>query len=404
MWPTDRPDWNLASTREAAWRAWGSGLSPSEPPDRQGAEAACAAAYQAIGRALSPTIFWFDSPLAGCLAAYVLTQAAQGRLGPDWERARDSVEKHVISVTGRAIFEQVWAKLTARLAPLEWSESYWIGGELPPAAAEQERGIWEIAPPGTSMASVRIRLRDWNLVPAFVQGVPFQQPRHHAWRALIEQLVEEVALPVSEMIVRAKYTMGPMLEMALLNAVGRGDGVSERCDAPIKLVVSCGAFWLFRGAAVLTARPDRLDLDQNDRLHSDDGMALRYPDGWGLYASRGVRVTEQVILRPETLTSKQILNERNVEIRRLMIERLGLKQFLSQARAKYLDADQGGTRRLYRITLPGDEPIVAVRVRCPSTGQIYFLRVPPHLRSCRAAVAWTFGYEKIEDYQPTAET
>ena len=402
MWPTDRPDRNLASTREAAWRVWGSGLSPSEPPDRQGAEAACAAAYQAIGRALSPTIFWFDSPLAGCLAAHVLTQAARGRLGPDWERARESVEKHVISPAGRAIFEQVWAKLSARLTPLDWSEWYWIGGELPPVGTDQERGIWEIAPPGTSTAPVRIRLRD--LVPPVLQGVPFQQPRHRAWRALIEQLVEEVALPVSEMIGRAKYTMGPILEMALLSALGRGDGVSERCDAPLKLVVSCGAFWLFRGAAVLTARPDRLCLDRSERLHSDDGMALRYPDGWGLYAWRGVRVTEQVILRPETLTSKQIFSERNVEIRRLMIERLGLKQFLSQARAKCLDADQGGTRRLYRINLPGDEPIVAVRVQCPSTGQIYFLRVPAEIRTCREAVAWTLGFEKIEEYDPLVET
>ena len=402
MWPTDKPDQNLASTREAAWRVWGSGVSPSEPPDRQGAEAACAAAYQALGRALSPTIFWFDSPLAGCLAAYVLTQAARGRLGPDWERARESVEKHVISATGRAIFEQVWATLTARLAPLDWSEWYLIGGELPPAAAERERGIWEIAPPGTSAAPVRIRLRD--LVPPVLQGVPFQQPRHHAWRALIEQLVEEVALPVSEMIGRAKYTMGPMLELALPSALGQGDGVSQRCDAAIKLVVSCGAFWLFRGAAVLTARPDRLHLDQNDRLHSEDGMALGYPDGWGLYASRGVRVTEQVILRPETLTSKQILSERNIAVRRIMIERLGLDRFLVQARAKCRDADQGGTRRLYRINLPDDEPIVAVRVQCPSTGQIYFLRVPPEIRTCREAVAWTFGFQSPDEYRPVAES
>src|SRR5207249_6911180 len=177
-----------------------------------------------------------------------------------------------------------------------------------------------------------------------------------------------------------------------------------RCVAPLKLVVSCGAFWLFRGAAVLTARPDRLCLDRSERLHSDDGVALRYPDGWGLYAWRGVRVTEQVILRPETLTSKQILSERNIAVRRIMIERLGLDRFLVQARAKCRDADQGGTRRLYRINLPGDEPIVAVRVQCPSTGQIYFLRVPPDMHTCRAAVAWTFGFEKIEDYQPTAET
>lgn len=74
------------------------------------------------------------------------------------------------------------------------------------------------------------------------------------------------------------------------------------------------------------------------------------------------------------------------------------------AKAKAIQTDQDGKRVLYRIDWRDDEPIVAVKVQCPSTGQIYFLRVPPAIKTCRAAVAWTFGFDKVSTYQPLLET
>ncbi|HEX7380479.1 MAG TPA: hypothetical protein VF278_25420 [Pirellulales bacterium] len=45
-----------------------------------------------------------------------------------------------------------------------------------------------------------------------------------------------------------------------------------------------------------------------------------------------------------------------------------------------------------------------VVVRCPSTGQQYVLRVPPNMRTCRQAIAWTAGFDDAEKYQPLLET
>lgn len=140
----------------------------------------------------------------------------------------------------------------------------------------------------------------------------------------------------------------------------------------------------------LCERPIRLTCDPEGRSHSHDGMAVQFQDGWSVYAWHGVGVPEQTILRPETLTLQQVLDEPNAEVRRVMIERHGLDRLLTHSRASVIDADQDGNRLLYRLNLSGDEPVVAVRVTCPSTGQIYFLRVPPDTQTCRAAVAWTF--------------
>ncbi len=120
----------------------------------------------------------------------------------------------------------------------------------------------------------------------------------------------------------------------------------------------------------------------------------------------GVVVTPQIAFAPETLTGEVILAERNTEVRRIMIERVGREHFLRSVNAAVLDTDRdrGGERRLYRVDLPNDEPLVLVSLHCPSTGRHYLVRVPPTMTSCHAAVAWTAGFDDPKLYAPVAET
>lgn len=121
---------------------------------------------------------------------------------------------------------------------------------------------------------------------------------------------------------------------------------------------------------------------------------------------RGVRVDERLAFQPETITGTEVLNEPNVERRRVLLERMGYERFLQSVEAEVLDedGDAGGVRRLLRVPIPGDEDLVVVAVICPSTARQYLLRVPPNIRTCREAVAWTAGYDDASTYQPVAET
>lgn len=121
---------------------------------------------------------------------------------------------------------------------------------------------------------------------------------------------------------------------------------------------------------------------------------------------RGVAVSERVAFKPETLSSDEILSEPNAEVRRVMLERVGFEWFFQHVNAEVLDQDRdpGGERRLLLVPLPGDEPLVCLSVSCPSTGRQYALRVPPALRSCRQAAAWTAGIDDPDDYRPLIET
>jgi len=120
----------------------------------------------------------------------------------------------------------------------------------------------------------------------------------------------------------------------------------------------------------------------------------------------GVAVARRVAFAPETLGHEEILAERNAEVRRVMIERFGYERLLERAEAEELDrdTDAGGERRLLRIEMPGDEALVCVSVRCPSTGHHFVLRVPPDMTSCHQAVAWTAGYDDPAQYKPVVES
>lgn len=121
---------------------------------------------------------------------------------------------------------------------------------------------------------------------------------------------------------------------------------------------------------------------------------------------RGVAIDERIAFAPETISAGEVLEERNAELRRVKLERMGFERFLAESEPEVLDSDtdRGGERKLYRVPLEGDEPLVCVSVNCPSTGRHYLLRVPPGMRSCRQAIAWTAGFDNPDDYQPLVET
>lgn len=139
------------------------------------------------------------------------------------------------------------------------------------------------------------------------------------------------------------------------------------------------------------------------------GTGLRaLPPTWAQVALRwrGVPVDARTAFRPEEITAAEVLAEPNAELRRVKLERMGFERFLREADADVLDEDRdaGGPRRLLRVPLENDEPLVCVSVHCPSTTRHYLIRVPPDMQTCRQAVAWTAGFDDPDDYRPLVET
>jgi hypothetical protein len=141
------------------------------------------------------------------------------------------------------------------------------------------------------------------------------------------------------------------------------------------------------------------------RLHNATGPAVE-SDVENLYFWHGVMVPAFVVTRPEWITVKHIETEENAEIRRVMIERFGQSRYLTESGATEIHRDDFGT--LYRKEIPGDEPLVMVKVvnstpEPDGSFKDYFIRVNPTMKTARQAVAWTFEKEEHE-YEPELQT
>jgi len=181
------------------------------------------------------------------------------------------------------------------------------------------------------------------------------------------------------------------------------------------------------------------------RLHNEKGPAIRYPDGQGVWAIKGVVVDEQIVMRPKEQDPHRVFAERNIEKRRIMLERFTferLMQVMEPMDRRTRDAikrqehehsysvnyrppwnnrdpiparhnriwlvDESEFGKLWQISFRDDEPQKFVQVKNSTperdgTFRDYFLRVDPDCDTAREAVAWTFGLAE-DEYKPMKET
>lgn len=118
-------------------------------------------------------------------------------------------------------------------------------------------------------------------------------------------------------------------------------------------------------------------------------------DTWKNELTESVERIYLALKSPEKLTAEQVLKEDNTELRRVLIEKIGMERFVELAKPEILDEDEK-VGKLLRIKLAGDEDIVLLNVKDSSTDRMYLLRVPPKTKTALEAKAWTFGMEPSE--------
>ena len=145
------------------------------------------------------------------------------------------------------------------------------------------------------------------------------------------------------------------------------------------------------------------------KLHRSDGPAVVSTLGTEQYFWKGVNLDKILFCKGihRQILVKEILENENTELRRILIEMYGFENLIRDSVAKTVDVDLVKGSTLYEIPLKKDEPVVILQVldSTPVNGihKKYFLRVPPSIRSCSEAVAWTFDLES-STYLPEQES
>ncbi|HEY7201792.1 MAG TPA: hypothetical protein VIC57_16340 [Candidatus Dormibacteraeota bacterium] len=419
----------LAAIREE-WR--GVGLATG-PADRLRAERGMRAAYLAAGLPPPDLFLWVRSPLEGVLGTMHLAITGAGR-----DRLAAAVRAAYLDLVGRPGGEpwgRVWAPLgrrddsltvfLARAMVDTASVRHHVARRLPSQVGRAARA--DIGPRVAQQVHRELQgdvrwhvvRRLWSPVVAEIQTAAWQRLKAHveedhagrwpwarAW-AVVRDLYRLVGIQDALHAPAADRATPDWL--AAYDFLGRVCGVEavERLSGLMELSRAAGWWWWpQRGAVVLSERPERLQLDDQGRLHGARGPALAFPDGWSLWAWHGVRVPRAVIENPESLPAAEVLGEPDVEVRRVMIERVGHERLIRDGGARRVAEDEMGI--LWQLDLVEDEPLVCVEVTDATPGpdaafKRYVLRVPPSVRTPREAVAWTFGVDTGE-CRPAIET
>jgi hypothetical protein len=342
----------------ARWTAIGRSI---EPADRGAAEEGLRLAYHAAGLEPPARIVWCDSPAA----LSHLTQRISRSDGPNVRWALiDRLRRSSAAQIRRRLPRRMLAELEGAVNPADAlmatvADAVTQAVEQPPLALLTRHRRGEPLSPRCVLLALSGR-----------EGFRYAAAGPHdlSWLSVCEYLRGVLGL---------KSDTEPLLGL---------------------LQVAANAGWLQPHARTcwLAERPHLLCADANERLHHADGPALRYRDGFSVWAWRGVEVPRWMIEQPDSITLQAIDHATNVEIRRCMIEIMTPRRYVEQGGAARFAEDATGI--LWRKTWLASDAWAAVEVinatpEPDGTRKHFFLQVPANLRTAREAVAWTYGME-----------
>lgn len=338
----------------------------THPTDRSAAEEGVAVAYRSAGYSPPRSIIWCDSPLA----IERSRKLAWARLAPGKVIKEEVVDTAIL---------RAWRNLH-ELAPARQIRAVQEGiaiharaaGSFAPlnvALDQQSAGVaWTFK---VMLGTLRQRLGNWVAWRRTAKYVPFRDSR---W------------LPHD--------SIGILSVDAYLNELG-GIGREQTAMRGLQAVaLNAGAMVAHERVCWLSERPVQLLLNERGDLHNPKGPAVRYADGWSMFAWKGVVVVPWIIEHPERIDERVIALEHNPLVRRCLIDIMTPAKYVASGAVKRAAVDRVGTlwrKRWFDSDLWAAVEVVNGSPEPDGTFKHYFLQVPPEMTSPLEAVAWTYG-------------
>lgn len=171
----------------------------------------------------------------------------------------------------------------------------------------------------------------------------------------------------------------------------------EKITGLLELTQHTGWYNAYEDVVVFQHRPEYIKMDDTNRLHCENGPAIRYRDGYSVYSWHGTRIPSEWIENKKSLTPEIALTWSNIEQRRCAAEILGWDNVIQQLNSVVIDEDgdpEIGT--LLEVDIPEIGREKFLRVKC-GTGRMFCIPVPPDMKTAIEAQAWTWDLT-VEDF------
>ena len=155
----------------------------------------------------------------------------------------------------------------------------------------------------------------------------------------------------------------------------------------------------FEKFCLVSSNPKKFSLDPQKKLHGNKEPAIEFNDGWlRKYFYHGILLPEKYGKVPQNQwRSEWLLSEKNALLRRTLIQGIGYIKICQDLKSILLDSWR--EYELIKINQDIDmESVILLKMVCPSTNQIYILRVRPDFTSAREAIRWVNWGIDPEDF------
>jgi hypothetical protein len=166
----------------------------------------------------------------------------------------------------------------------------------------------------------------------------------------------------------------------------------------LKMALDCLHFskvFPFDDCCVVAFNPIELHYNKDNQLHNENGKSCLFADGTGLYNLNGIPVPEYVVTtKPDAFTKKQILSEKNADVRREILRKIGNERMF-----KIFDATILDSRDDYKLISIQIENVDRkyLEMKNPSVDLVHVEGVPNTVSSVDEALAWRNG---LDNYIP----
>ena len=358
------------------------GLS-TEPANRPEAEKGIILAYQLAGLKPPEKIVWCGSPFSqGITRAIVAKKDTEKKIGDSvrasvWDYVGASVGASVKASVADSVWDSVRASVWDSVAD-SVADSVW---------ASVRDSVWDSV--GASVwASV------WVSVGASVAASVWASVGDSVWDSVWVSVGASVGASVRDSVrasVYGQHDAGWLSFHDFLSEVCGLEFETKKLTGLWLVAKNAGWFLPHEKICWISERPTVLRRNDDGRLHCESGMALAYPDGWGIYALNGIRMREEHIMTPaEKLNPGEILLEKNVEIRRELIRKIGIERFLQVCPHKMLH--KSGNYELLSLSLSAEiSDARFLKMVNPSIGCYHVEAVAPECNTVQQAINWRAG-------------
>lgn len=320
------------------------GLSTTRA-NREFAEKWCREAYKVVGMDEPKLILWAESPIGLLLTAKVL-KVIQAEM-------RMKMGKPVQKLVADSVWDSVW-------------ESVWesVASSVGESVGDSVRASVRVSV-GDSLSDLK---KEWDECKSWGQHDAY-------WLGFYDYFRRVVGLH------KDTEKLVPLTELAK----------------------ETGWHIFYKDVAILSEKPTEISRNERGQLHNFHGPAIKWTDGYQLYRFNGVRLDGEaekyVNLSKDEITKEMFTKEKNADIRRELIRKVGNERLIDILDYKIIDSMD--EYELISFDIGDGRVRPFLKMKCATTSNIHIEGVLPEIDTVKKALAYKFN--QTEWHRPLME-